>query len=75
MLIDIINIVNIASVYNIAIIVQEINGHNRLSLFCCLTVKGNCIRIKSLTIMKEATNDGKRLVERQSSLSNLSKKF
>ena len=36
MLIDIINIVNIASVYNIAIIVQEINGDNRLSLFLLL---------------------------------------
>lgn len=57
----------------------EINGKkgsiNDRTFFCCLTVYGNCIRIKSLTIVKEATNDGKRLVERQSSLSNLSKKF
>ena len=32
MLIDIINIVNIASVYKTAIIFQEIDGNNRLSL-------------------------------------------
>lgn len=36
MLIDIINIVNIASVYKTAIIFQEIDGHNRLSLFLLL---------------------------------------
>lgn len=36
MLIDIINIVNIASVYKTAIIFQEIDGNNRLSLFCLL---------------------------------------
>ena len=54
---------------------QKKGSINDRTFFCCLTVKGNCIRIKSLTIVKEATNDGKRLVERQSSLSNLSKKF
>ena len=36
MLIDIINIVNIANVYKTAIIFQEIDGHNRLSLFLLL---------------------------------------
>ncbi len=36
MLIDIINIVNIASVYKTAIIFKEIDGNNRLSLFLLL---------------------------------------
>ena len=36
MLIDIINIVNIASVYKTAIIFKEIDGNNRLFLFLLL---------------------------------------